>query len=588
MMLYFALAYVVASLLSVVSGRIGYALSSAISLALAVYAVNAIHTMPVVAYFLLILAVIWFCTSVSYITSGRREAILFSLSIASMLIVLWARDVISFLIGWEAMTITSFLAMNRAKRASYAFLAFGELSTLLITLGFAAGVATTGSILISSFAYSPAFWLVFLLCSIGFAVKMEIFPFHIWAPPAYSSAPSNFSVLMSSSLTLMGVYGIVRLLSLSVPPEWIAILMLVFGAVTAVYGALHAATSEVVKELPAYSTIENDGVILVLLGAFVVASYYSRILAAFAITATLFYVFFHSTSKALMFLAIGEAEKENCNLRFGKVIVSPAVALAGYVASISLAAIPPMPGFTAEWMALETLFQSFDLHTPLKLLVVLTGALVALAAGISAISMSKMAVYVFRRGERKPGFTVTGALALSAVVVFAGILPPAIIRFMSPATLEISGVKATVFLGKLLAIPEGLLVVSGRGFGCISPTVLAAFVLALTAIVFVAFRFTIRGLRIDEPWNGGERSENYTPEGYSMIMRLTLKSFYRTREELCRVVWCDFMEVVYVRLSRIFSKLCDTFRVALMNGSVGIYVLYILVAMFAILIYAVR
>ena len=585
--IYFVIAYVLIALLSLAhekAYRLSFLLASLTS-AILLARVLLYFRPSLSSYFTVLSAIVWFCIGICSLSvrgRGRRLAFLFSLSLASMLLLMWARDALTFLVGWEVMTIASYLSIPD-ERPAYAFLAFGELSALLITAGFAVGIATTGSLLMGGWAYSSYWWLAFLLCALGFAVKMEIWPFHIWAPPAYSSAPSNFSALMASCLTLMGVYGILRLLSIATPPEWVAILMLVLGAITAVYGALHAATSERTKELPAYSTIENDGVILVLLGAYIVAATHSRVLAAFAITAVLFYVFFHSTSKALLLLATGDSNRFSPRS-------SAVVSLAGCIAAFSLAAIPPMPGFAAEWMALETLFQSFDLHTPIKLLVVLTGALVALAAGISAISMSKMAVYVFsgsgeseKRAESANAFA--GLIALSAAVVFAGVVPQEILSYAVQPVFEVSGVKES-FLGGLLLIPKGMLIVSGKGFGCISPTVLAIFIAAISLAVFVLFRFTIRGVRFEEPWNGGEESENYTPEAYSMILRLTLKSFYRTRELICGVIWCDFVETLYVRTTKFFSKLCDSFRVALMNGSVGIYVLYMLVAVLALLIYA--
>ncbi len=587
--MYFVVAYLLIALISLVhekAYKLSFLLASVVS-AILLARVLLYFEPSLSSYFTVLSAVVWFCIGVCSlnIKQGRKLAFLFSLSLASMLLLMWARDALTFLVGWEVMTIASYLSIPD-ERPAYAFLAFGELSALLITAGFAVGVATTGSFVMESWAYSAYWWLVFLLCALGFAVKMEIWPFHIWAPPAYSSAPSSFSALMASCLTLMGVYGILRLLSIATPPEWVAVLMLVLGAVTAVYGALHAATSERTKELPAYSTIENDGVILVLLGAYVVAATHSKVLAAFAITAALFYVFFHSTSKALLLLATGDSNR--FSPRFSTI-----VSLAGCIAAFSLAAIPPMPGFAAEWMALETLFQSFDLHTPIKLLVVLTGALVALAAGISAISMSKMAVYVFTgeggeegRGSENTDYALkVGLITLSSAVVFAGVVPQEILSYVTQPVFEVSGVKES-FLGGLLMIPKGMLIISGKGFGCISPTVLAVFIAAISLAVFAVFRFTIRGVRFEEPWNGGEESENYTPEAYSMILRLTLKSFYRTRELICGVIWCDFVETFYVRTTKLFSKLCDSFRVALMNGSVGLYVLYMLVAVLALLIYA--
>ena len=566
-LLYFALAYALCAIVAIVSPRVSYILSSAVSLALLFNSPN---------FFTVILSLVWIFTGLWSVNNrSKKDALLYSAIIFSIVIILASKSVFTFLAGWELMTIFAFFSIKNWK-STYKFLAFGEISTIFLLLGFSVALATGVSFsnLYRSFAYP----IIFLLCSIGFMAKMEIFPFHIWAPSAYRDAPTNISVLMSSCMTLMGVYGIVYLLSQSPPPEWIAVIMLLLGAVTSVYGALQAATSENAKELLAYSTIENDGIILVLLATFAIASKYSKILSAFAITAVLFYAFFHSLSKALMLLSAGSAEKEK---------VSTLTALAGYVASLSLAAIPPLPGFTAEWMALETLFQSFDLHTPIKLLIVLVGALVALSAGICAVSMSKMAIYVFKRKSVKSSMYSLPLLILSAVIVSIGIYPPAVIKLSSPLVLEISGLKATSFLGGLLAIPKGLLIISGKGFGCISPTVLAAFLLSISIAIGAISKLTFSSVRMCEPWTGGEKSENYDSAGYSMILRLTLRLFYGTEEDKCLVKWYDLTDRFYASACRSFSDLCDEFRVKLMNGNIGYYVLYILVAMVAVLIYSI-
>jgi len=576
-------AYLVTLLIAIISPRLSYVSTSVVSLVM-IY--NSLSMSSISDYFAFILGIIWFCTGIwsAFYSNKKDKAILYSLTLFSITIILWAKDVLTFLAGWELMTISTFLSIDN-RSSAYKFLAFGELSTILILLGFAFGIEY--GISLNSLLISKYYSLVFLFCTLGFMVKMEIFPFHIWAPPAYRDSPTNFTVLMSSCLTLMGVYGIMYLLSLSTPPTWIAVIMLIFGAITAVYGALHSATSEDVKVLPSYSTIENDGVILLLLATFSIAKS-SKVLSAFALTATMFYLLFHSLSKSLMFLAIGNVEKES-KLEFGKSAVSIGTFIAGYVASLSLAAIPPFPGFTAEWMALETLFQSFELNTPIKLLIVIAGALVALSAGICAISMSKVAIYLFRRKNECKTKTnklmIAPLLILSSIVVAFGVYPPAAIKMFSQLVFLISGYSATNFIGGLLSIPKGLLIISGKGFGCISPTVLATFLLAIAISIGVVSKFIVKNLRLDDPWMGGEYSENYTPEGYSMILRLTLKSFYGTEEKRCFVRWCDRLEKIYD--TTYFSNLCNEFRVRLMNGNVGYYVLYIMLAMGAVLLYSV-
>ena len=565
--------FIIASLISPISKRLSYA-TSALGCLLVLYHLNGFD--PVSRYFTLIAFLICLAVSIYSIVYDRYGKILsssFALTLASVLLVLIAKDCISFLIGWEGMTLASFLAMSVSgyKRPAYIMLAFGELSAIFLLLGFSIGLATTGTIYFIHWSGLPI-----LLCLLGFMVKMEIFPFHIWAPPSYSRAPTNMSAILSGVLTLMGVYGMVRFLTIYRPPIPFSLFMLILGGITAVVGALHAVTCEGIKELPAYSTIENDGIILTLLGAYAIAN--NHILSAFALFSALFYAFAHSTSKSLLFLSIGDRNSFSDVRKISRIGI-----LAGYISALSLAAIPPLPGFISEWMALETLFQSFQLpEVYLKIAVVLVGAIIALAVGVGAISMSKMIVYGFQR-QRRRGINLDdlGVLLLMATVVILGVIPQSIVRLVDPIV-SITGTSAKAFIGGALAIPKGFLIVSGKGFGCLSPTFVFVFVTSLTALIYAVMR---KRVRFTDPWTGGVKSEEYDSLAYSMIIRIVLRWFYRTKEMACEIIWGDIIEALYVNMSKICVKVAEVFRRNVMSGNVGLYVLYILIALFLALVF---
>ena len=428
-------------------------------------------------------------------------------------------------------------------------------------------------------------WILFAAI-LGFGVKMAVYPFHIWLPPAHAVAPSNMSSLLSAVLTLMGVYGIFRMLSIATPPIWVSIIILILGAITAAIGALFAATSEKVKELPAYSTIENDGIIFILIGAYIIAMWYSNtVLAAFSVISALFFAFSHSTAKALLFLVAGIVEKSSSNLaELQKVKLSRIAVLGGYISALSLAAIPPFPGFISEWMALETLFQSFEIpSTEYRILVLLVGAVVALAAGISTITMSKIISYGFQKAEEE-GVKATdfGIIALIVTVVLLGALPQLVLRFYSPVIKLLSGISSDEFIGGALNIPPEYLILSGNNFGGISPTFVFVFLVAFVSFLFVLTR---KRYRLTKPWNGGCESGSYNSLAYSNIPRLTLRWLYSTKEEACRVIWDDFIEKLYVNSAEVTRNVADIFRRYLMNGKLGVYVFYVLLTVLLVLIY---
>jgi hydrogenase-4 component B len=85
---------------------------------------------------------------------------------------------------------------------------------------------------------------------------------------------------------------------------------LIVGGISALLGALFASVSEHTKGLPAYSTIENNGLIVVAVGAYLLASHYHLVLlAGFALIAALYHAFSHSFSKASLFLIMGWISK---------------------------------------------------------------------------------------------------------------------------------------------------------------------------------------------------------------------------------------------------------------------------------------
>jgi len=210
------------------------------------------------SYFLLISSLVWVGTclySVRYDDDYPNTlSSLLLLTILSMVLILVSGDAIMFLIGWESMTIASFFMILEGKgnsegvrNAAFLFLAFGEGSSVFIMLSFAGLFSSVGSFdFLGLTSVGATGWIaswVFVTALIGFGLKMGIAPFHMseWLPIAHSSAPSNASALLSATLTLMGVYGLITVISHLPQYElWWGWLALVIGGISALLGALFA------------------------------------------------------------------------------------------------------------------------------------------------------------------------------------------------------------------------------------------------------------------------------------------------------------------------------------------------------------
>src|ERR1700743_1533510 len=105
----------------------------------------------------------------------------------------------------------------------------------------------------------------------GFAVKVPLAPFHTWLPAAYSEAPSPVTMLLTGTMSKMGVYGLLRIALPLFGPQIAQIRtpLLILSVVTVVMGAWAAAAQRDLKRVLAYSSVNHLGYCL--LGIFALA-----------------------------------------------------------------------------------------------------------------------------------------------------------------------------------------------------------------------------------------------------------------------------------------------------------------------------
>lgn len=376
--------------------------------------------------------------------ASRTGWVAFVVFLLGMQVVPAAADVVTFLLAWELMAIGStvlLLAEHRqrpeVRSAALWYAAMTHLSFVLLVAGFAVlttraeatSFAAVGAARVGGASASVAFVLLVL----GFATKAGLVPLHVWLPRAHPEAPSHVSAAMSASMVKMGVYGLllvtVRLLPAG--PRWWAVLLLVLGSVSALYGILQASVTSDLKRLLAYSTTENVGLMVTALAvAMLLTSAGLPGVGDLALTAALLLMVSHAAFKSVLFLAAGSmvhATGERDLDRLGGLGMSmPVTAAAFGVGALGAAALPVSSGFVAEWVLLQALIHGPGRQDRLvAVLLPATVAIVALTAGLALLTFVKAYGIAFLARPRSTGaaaaheggWSTRAAMLLGAVLV---------------------------------------------------------------------------------------------------------------------------------------------------------------------------
>jgi hydrogenase-4 component B len=529
--------------------------------------------------------------------SLRYFSVLYYALFASIALVLISDDMISFLVGWEFMSIVSYLLVNyeyerdESSHAGFVMLAMSEAGNIAVAIAFILVAGAAGALGFDKLrAAAPTLvdeirWTVFLLSFFGFAVKAGLVPVNSWLPLAHPVAPTNVSALLSAVIVNLGIYGIIRFNMDLVPATGSSpgLIVLVIGSLSALIGILYATVQSDMKRLLAHSTIENMGIVAAGIGAamtFLATNH--PVVAAIALIAALYHLANHSVYKALLFVGTGVVEAgsgtRDLDRLGGLIRRMPWTSAFFLVGVLAISALPPLNGFVSEWLTLQTVLRSAILSsTPIKIVFAISGALLALTAGLAVTCFAKVFAMGFLGMPRSQGAAQANEahpvswapLALLAGFCIAlGILPTYVIPVVDRAVVPLAHESATAALVPPFFKPElqrqenipqafvaefhdlgaqvgrdalpgrGLVVLHRGGernpvvFAMSTSYTLVAFAVIL-ALTYVVSRFLsgLRTVRRGPAWDGGLRhlwpGITYTATGFSNPVRVIFDAVLR-------------------------------------------------------------
>lgn len=424
--------------------------------------------------------------------SGRSVQATFPLFVWSLLMVPVAGSASTLLVLWELMALSSLLLVlaehphnPEVRTAAHWYAAMTHLGLVaillaLVVLADRAGGDSFAAMREGASGVGPvAASVVFVLALVGFGCKAGVVPLHVWLPRAHPEAPSHVSALMSGAMVKLGVYGILRVGwdLLGGGPRWWGVTVLVVGAVSALFGILHALVATDLKRLLAYSTTENVGLILIGVGAAgLFAASGNRALASVALAAALLHVVNHAAFKGLLFLGAGSVlhatGTRDLDRLGGLARRMPVTGATFAIGALAIAALPPLNGFVSEWVLLQALVHSLPSSSAaVAVTMPVAVAVVALTGGLAAATFVKAFGTGFLAMPRSleadaahesPRTMQVGLVLLAGVCVTLGLAPTVLVRPLARAVgvlgplaegrplradglhLELAGIQATL------------------------------------------------------------------------------------------------------------------------------------------------
>ncbi|MGJ0431340.1 hydrogenase 4 subunit F [Methylobacter sp.] len=207
--------------------------------------------------------------------------------------------------------------------------------------------------------------IAFVFLLIGYGTKIGLVPLHNWLPDAHSEGPTPMSAVLSGLLLNDALYAVVRnkmLVDGASHSDMAGFLMMGFGLLSFLVGALFLHRQKDIKRLFSYSSIEHMGMMTFAFGI-------GGPLATFA---ALLHMTVHSLTKSAIFVTVGHASQlagtQSMEKIRGLIKTQPEIGWGLLIGTVSIAGFPPFGVFTSEFLVLLATMHSYPWLAPLLLL----------------------------------------------------------------------------------------------------------------------------------------------------------------------------------------------------------------------------
>lgn len=287
-------------------------------------------------------------------SSGPFHVLLLS-SLYGVCLMLSADSFLTLFLGLEMLSLPVYvlvlLAFRRADslEAALKYLVLGGAATATFLLGVSLLYGGTGTVSLAAFTvalsvHDPMATAAVVLVLVAFFLKAAVVPFHAWAPDAYEGATVPVTAYMAVVVKAGVLLAVLRLFGEAPLPEAVVGIVAVLPLASIVWGNLAAMRQASFRRMIAYSSIAHAGYLFYALLGDGPGRY----------EAIVFYVVAYGLMNLLAFAALPRTADDAARDRLahfrGMFHRNPFGATMLGIAMLSLAGIPPLPGFVAKFL----------------------------------------------------------------------------------------------------------------------------------------------------------------------------------------------------------------------------------------------
>ena len=274
-------------------------------------------------------------------------------------------DLFNLFVFLEISALSSYILIamgdrRRALTASFQYLVMGTIGATFILIGIGLLYMATGTLnmldmaqRLSSVGGTRTVLVAFAFFTVGVAIKMALFPLHLWLPDAYTYAPSVVSAFLAGTATKVSVYILLRFLftvyGAEVAPGNAPLyrILLPLALVAIFVPTIVAIFQTDVKRLLAYSSLAQIGYIV--LGI--------SLASLTGLTAAITHLINHAMMKTALFLVMGCVMYSIGSTRLvdmrGLGRRMPVTMFFWIVGGLGLVGVPLTVGFISKWYLLR-------------------------------------------------------------------------------------------------------------------------------------------------------------------------------------------------------------------------------------------